>query len=87
MAEPETSRFLLKQWTNHLSRVMMRRKKADHQVALMFPSIPLVLENFQKGQKVELWFLTAKYQAYSANEIFPGNSQLIFQTQGWNEGD
>lgn len=65
----------------------MRRKKADHQAALMFPSIPLVLENFQTGKKVELWFLTAMYQVYSANEIFPGDSQLIFQTQGWSEGD
>lgn len=51
-------------------------------------SLSFLLENFQTGKQEELWFLIVKYQAYSANGlVFPGNSQLIFQTQGWSEGD
>lgn len=48
---------------------------------LSFPS-----ENFQKGGQVELWFLTVKYQAYSANEIiFPGTSQFFKPRNGERE--
>lgn len=43
------------------------------------------LENFQKVGQVELWFLTVKYQAYSANEIFPGTSQFFKPRTGERE--